>query len=305
MEMTEMGDFHQLLAKRSQISMHLRGGLGNQLFIYSAGVLFAIRAKSGLRIFSHGIDHGECISDLSLPGNFKNFSSNSSSLKNLAAKFNHKWIQRSSSLQDFSDQIGYGVTNLNLVNNEKLYVKGFFQNKVYPETLAEKGFEFQFPEHLNTNWIKKTRFEISSSKSVLIHLRLGDYLNSPLIFGLLAVDYYEKVLLENNLLNHRIYVISDDNRLAEYFFGLSNLIKPEFINPPRGVSNLSLLGLFSSAHVLIISNSSYSWWGAWLAGPEVKVIAPYPWFRDEIMQKQVEGTLIPESWNVSESIWRD
>lgn len=300
-----MDDFYQQLGKKSRISLHLRGGLGNQLFTYCAGALFSINLNSGLKIFTHGIDHDECISDLSLPGNFKNFSLKSSYLKNTTSRIDRKLVQRNSTLKDFSESIGYGATSLDLAKNENAYVKGFFQNKIYPETLAKKGFEFKFPEGLNSNWINQAKLKINSSKSVLIHLRLGDYLKNPLKFGLLSIGYYEKVLLENNLLGHKIYVISDDNYLAEQFFRESKFICPEFISPPLGISNLSLLQLFGSAKVLIISNSSYSWWGAWFAESEVKIIAPFPWFRDEVMQKQIEGSLIPASWNVSGSIWRD
>jgi hypothetical protein len=46
----------------------------------------------------------------------------------------------------------------------------------------------------------------------------------------------------------------------------------------------------------VISNSTFSWWGAWLNNNIEKiVIAPQKWFADDEMNKQTKD-LIPEKW---------
>jgi hypothetical protein len=45
----------------------------------------------------------------------------------------------------------------------------------------------------------------------------------------------------------------------------------------------------------IISNSSFSWWGAWLnENPRKKVIGPLKWFGNAIQHNT--GDVLPEDW---------
>jgi len=51
---------------------------------------------------------------------------------------------------------------------------------------------------------------------------------------------------------------------------------------------------FCTSH--IIANSSFSWWGAWLAKSE-QVIAPSKWFGPNNADKETKD-LIPETWTI-------
>ena len=58
----------------------------------------------------------------------------------------------------------------------------------------------------------------------------------------------------------------------------------------------SVWDMFLMTHCkdLIIANSSFSWWGAWLnTNPDKKVFAPQKWFTDNLLDTR---DLIPESW---------
>lgn len=48
----------------------------------------------------------------------------------------------------------------------------------------------------------------------------------------------------------------------------------------------------SHAAAVVIANSTFSWWGAWMAAKGTPVIAPDPWFSSG---PAIEG-LIPPEW---------
>jgi hypothetical protein len=47
----------------------------------------------------------------------------------------------------------------------------------------------------------------------------------------------------------------------------------------------------------IISNSSYSWWGAWLIGDDAQVVAPKIWFGHRLAHYDTKD-LIPSTWQI-------
>ena len=56
--------------KSSTIYLRLRGGIGNQLFIYFAGLYYADKLNMNLEIDTRGSDHNFSLSEFSLPGRF-------------------------------------------------------------------------------------------------------------------------------------------------------------------------------------------------------------------------------------------
>jgi hypothetical protein len=55
----------------------------------------------------------------------------------------------------------------------------------------------------------------------------------------------------------------------------------------------------SNASKIAISNSTFSWWGAFIADKSEFVYAPEPWNREI----EYSFNLIPSSWIKKESIW--
>ena len=55
----------------------------------------------------------------------------------------------------------------------------------------------------------------------------------------------------------------------------------------------------SLSKVIIIANSSFSWWAAKAGVEKELVIAPSPWFR----KLETPTYLIPDSWNQIKSSW--
>jgi len=92
------------------------------------------------------------------------------------------------------------------------------------------------------------------------------------IFVSLDGDYYAKAL---SLLPHkRVIVISDDIRRAKNVIGGNY----EYMN---GTTQRDFY-LLSHADYVVMSNSSFSWWGAWMSGAQT--VCPTQWFKPAIGQ---------------------
>ena len=89
-----------------------------------------------------------------------------------------------------------------------------------------------------------------------------------------------------------IVIFSDDQNSAEE---LSRHLPNSYIQTPDdGSSSLDVLATLSLARAIVISNSTFGWWGAWSSEANL-ICAPRPWFLGE---NYVEEDLIPEGWLV-------
>lgn len=117
---------------------------------------------------------------------------------------------------------------------------------------------------------------------IAIHLRRGDYVNNPFYVDLSSTDYYERAMKE--FPHEKFLVFSDDIEYAKTYF-VGNEFEFAEGTPEEDMD------LMASCKGIIISNSSYSWWGAFLGDKNKKVIAPKVWYSDG-----VERTKCLESW---------
>lgn len=127
---------------------------------------------------------------------------------------------------------------------------------------------------------------------LIVHVRLGDYLNDP-ARGIPAASYYHqgiKSLLESNT-PREIWIFSDDQQLAREYLQLENPNLRWFSKVND--SDVETFELMRYGKSYLIGNSTFSWWAATLSyslNPEV--IAPSPWFIDS----PVPQDLIWEKW---------
>jgi hypothetical protein len=185
-------------------------------------------------------------------------------------------------------KIGYEQINFSNYSN---YLIGYFQSYKYasdPYTNSVmRGLK------VSSQSIDSYRDLCVLDKPLIVHVRLGDYLNEP-SFGLLSEEYYSNSILfmMQNYNFKSIHVFSDDIESAKDF------IPEDFHSICRwmdGVGETSVTTLekmrFGSAY--IIANSTFSWWGAFLSYSEnPPVIAPKPWF----IGINEPNELIPPHW---------
>ena len=123
--------------------------------------------------------------------------------------------------------------------------------------------------------------DIELIDQVAIHVRRGDYVNNPFYVDLMTTDYYEKAM--ELFPNEGFLVFSDDIewcKKQDIFKGC------EF---SEGRTEVEDMNLMAGCKGVIIANSSFSWWGAYLSSG--KVIAPLMWYADG-----VERTKLPKTW---------
>jgi hypothetical protein len=115
---------------------------------------------------------------------------------------------------------------------------------------------------------------------VAVHVRRGDYLQLPQVFHTQGVDYYERARRE--FPGCEFIAFSDDPEWAKENLPWADVIEG---NPP-----IVDLALMASCDGIIMANSSFSWWAAWLGNK--KVVAPSKWFTCSHDTRD----LIPDRW---------
>lgn len=125
---------------------------------------------------------------------------------------------------------------------------------------------------------------------VAIHIRRCDYLDRKRFHTCLTeTDYYQKAM-EMFPKDTTFSIFSDDIEWCKTFIKGNNII---YVSPLSDISDLNYMTQFKNH---IISNSSYSWWGAFLKKQEGITIAPRQWFAPKVTDNA--NDLYLEGWIV-------
>lgn len=202
-----------------------------------------------------------------------------------------------------------------LVNNAKdnIDYHGYFQSEKYFENCKDLVREnFQFLDHIQN---KCSEFmEQFKNKTVLsIHVRRGDNIGRPHEFPIPNEEYFKKCFDVVGNYDYAL-VFSDDCKWCkeQEIFSADNILIHESydevnynydLNLISNNSNLYDLCLMTMCQKHIIGNSSFGWWGAWLANSHM-VCYPDPWFGESHMNNIHEDfevmidlkDLFPSNW---------
>jgi hypothetical protein len=121
--------------------------------------------------------------------------------------------------------------------------------------------------------------EISRISPIVVHVRLGDYLNEG-HFGVPSEDYYLEAIARINLKRSRdIWLFSNDESSLRSCF--PNLVRASSaVVGDDGLNSVETMELMRHGSALVIANSTFSWWSATLRyDKSAAVFAPSPWFR--------------------------
>jgi len=178
--------------------------------------------------------------------------------------------------------------------HQDLVIRGYFQSYKYiNRDLVLDQFSFS-PQILN--FLKSNYSEIQNSNYTSIHVRRGDYLKLPYKHPFCGLRYYKKAIKLIGK-NEKFVVTSDDIQWCKKHLKLSNVI---FIENTSPIIDMCIQSLCKNN---IISNSSFSWWAAYLNKNNNKVvIAPSYWFGFNF--KVNTKDLLPESYIIIQNKYR-
>ncbi len=276
--------------KQKKIISHLIGGLGNQLFQYATS--YALAKENNAEII---IDDRE-FRKYKLHGGYRLDKLN---IENKKISFIDsllfplilcKLVQKKESpltkiKKIILEQNVSSFTNLKLNDTERTKMLiGYWQNAKYFQKHLPELKKIFAPLNISQKQLDLS-MQINAQQSVAIHVRRGDYIsnkNALAMHGICSIDYYENSIkhINEKLENPFFYIFSNDKLWCEQ--NLPSLFDGNFYIVENNSQEIDLW-LMSQCQHHIIANSTFSWWGAWLASNTSQiVITPDPWFNKGI-----------------------
>ena len=155
---------------------------------------------------------------------------------------------------------------------------GFFQTEKYFSDISQELKNiFSFKSEIIQQGNKVMSDYSVGERPISIHIRRGDYTLYPDHHPTCDINYYKKSLediCKKSISFSSIIIFSDDKKWCKE--NLFNHIYLPFIIPDVDNPYVELY-MMTQCKYHIIANSSFSWWGAWLADSEL-TIAPKKWF---------------------------
>jgi hypothetical protein len=257
------------------VSVQIHGGLGNQLFQY-AFVYSAAKKLNSAFYLDESIDLFKC-------GKYFNIKESNTRiwLRNIYAfKGMHrilfkikrsyfKTVYQKHHLQNiFLDQRLPAEQELLKLKDGSLF-SGFFQSEDYFSAQKEELLaKFQVKTVYQKMFQKLFEKIDSNLKLVCVHVRRGDYVELELA---LPLHYYKQAIeLVHQANNHYVFISDDPSFVIQNFADIEN----KTVSTATEIIDFQYL---INSQVNILSNSSFSWWGAYLNKNNALNIAPKNW----------------------------
>jgi len=306
---------------RKGIHVSLSGGLGNQLFQYYAGLYVSKRSAQQLYLESTGIQFGRSphlpaahtlnLDAILIHSKYRfsirsvgyfirtmyrsRVSLNSVEIKNpIFNKFVRTYFSPLNGFDPNLEKIKYPIR-----------LEGYFQSWKYYSQLKEMG-ELS-PKILDvidpSSVFLKRLSDIKANRTLVIHVRRGDYLAVWDTFGLLSADYYVdaiSTLRQRGLTWDQVWLFTDDSiGVKSEFEELIRDEKIKLIDFDSESNPAEQMILMSHANVCVIANSTFSWWAACLSENTQAVVCPSKWFKN--FEDPID--LYPADWITVTSAW--
>jgi hypothetical protein len=292
----------------SKVIVRIKGGLGNQLFCYAAARRLALANYSELIIDDvTGFARDRRYSRQYMLDHFAIKARKAKATERLEPFERYrrgimKWLSRrkpfskrrylEQELRDFDPRL------LEFKVNGMIYLDGYWQSEDYfkdVEPTLRQDLRLLAPEDaVNREMAEK----IGACNSVAVHVRWFDAAggNSGNCHNL-GQSYYISAFkeIQARVANPHFFIFSDDTKAVRSILPLPEDMMTQVDHNRNSESAYKDLWLMSRCKNFIIANSTFSWWGAWLADNASKVVIAPSIHLDGEGAWGFRG-LIPEKW---------
>lgn len=285
------------MKKDNSIIVRLCGGLGNQLFQYAFGQSRAMAMNTKLFLDVN----------VSLRGKKADFLLNVFRIDAQLLKGPERIIYNILFYGNRKLKIKNGLTFEseifqidNLDNKQCGYFFGYWQNVGYFNDIRKKlQQELEYNGTLPEKIYELIR-KLEAENSVALHVRRGDYLQAGYnaIYVTQNMDYYNNAIeyIESVVNNPKYYIFSNDIEWCKA--NLKSDKNISFVSDIITKNSVEDFELMKHCRYFIISNSTFSWWPAWLSDYDNKIVmSPSRWFHDEGMNQKALKALIHNNQN--------
>lgn len=296
----------------AKIIIRIVGGVGNQLFIYATARRLALKNHielvlddvSGF-VFDHQYKRSCQLSKFNIQSRQATPSERFEPFSRVRRYLKRRWNQRLPYEQRsylVQEGVDFDSRLLAFKPRGTVYLEGYWQSEGYfkdIETVIREDLRIQPPtDSVNQQYAAQIR----AMNSVAVHVRFfdaPDSVSASSIVNNAPCDYYGRAIqvMEERLGgNVHYYLFSDQPQAARARIPLPD-DRVTLVHHNHGEAMAYAdLWLMSQCKHFIIANSTFSWWGAWLAShPGKIVIAPGVVLTDGVTSWGFKG-LLPEEW---------
>lgn len=261
--------------------LKIQGRLGNQLFQYAYAKVLAQKFHTTFFFLGYKQFYANRYFEIETDSYAKNL------LKAISFYIRKFFAAK----EIMEDQFQHPDSNIRMEQDDVIY-NGFYQSAIYHHSqMAErikKELKIRPAFRINIkDFVKNER------PNIVVHVRRTDYVTfgGDHVGGInltLPLEYYQRALQQLPVDSCNVIFLSDDMNFVK-----ENLQAPNAIYADKN-SEITDFQLIMQADYLVLANSSFSWWGAYLNKTAKKVIAPKYWLGIKIYKEYPVGIVHPD-----------